>query len=89
MQENDADTLKIKDWLNTAPVWNKLHEILEIPLLSNDCIFQADVLSTYDRLFHIKYGYDSKLHRDDRGRIKTIGLSVQDEVYSLYHHDTS
>ncbi|XP_076113169.1 cilia- and flagella-associated protein 90-like [Mytilus galloprovincialis] len=39
----------------------------------------ADVLSTYDRLFHIKYGYDSKLHRDDRGRIKTIGLSVQDE----------
>ncbi|XP_022109202.1 uncharacterized protein C5orf49 homolog [Acanthaster planci] len=33
--------------------------------------------STYDRLFHVKEGYESKLHRDDREH--TIGLNVNEE----------
>ncbi|XP_038045043.1 uncharacterized protein C5orf49-like [Patiria miniata] len=33
--------------------------------------------STYDRLFHVKEGYESKLHRDDREH--TIGLNVHEE----------
>ena len=34
--------------------------------------------STYDRLFHVKTGYQSKLHRDDREH--TVGLDVHGEV---------
>ncbi|XP_072037638.1 uncharacterized protein [Amphiura filiformis] len=33
--------------------------------------------STYDRLFHVKTGYQSKLHRDDREH--TVGLDVHGE----------
>ncbi|XP_071812559.1 cilia- and flagella-associated protein 90-like [Apostichopus japonicus] len=33
--------------------------------------------STYDRLFHVKQGYQCKLHRDDREH--TIGLDVHGE----------
>ncbi|XP_041478083.1 uncharacterized protein C5orf49-like [Lytechinus variegatus] len=33
--------------------------------------------STYDRLFHVKHGYQSKIHRDDREH--TRGLNVHDE----------
>ncbi|KAJ8024781.1 hypothetical protein HOLleu_34790 [Holothuria leucospilota] len=33
--------------------------------------------STYDRLFHVKEGYQCKLHRDDREH--TIGLDVHGE----------
>ncbi|XP_071803311.1 cilia- and flagella-associated protein 90-like [Asterias amurensis] len=33
--------------------------------------------STYDRLFHVRVGFESKLHRDDREH--TIGLNVHQE----------
>ncbi|XP_071498240.1 cilia- and flagella-associated protein 90-like [Diadema antillarum] len=33
--------------------------------------------STYDRLFHVKHGYQSKIHRDDREH--TRGLNVFEE----------
>ena len=41
--------------------------------------FQHEPNSTYDRLFHVKHGYQSKIHRDDREH--TRGLNVHDEVY--------
>lgn len=42
--------------------------------------FQADNFSTYNRLFHQRNGYDSKIHRDDRNHILKIGRAVHDEV---------
>jgi len=35
--------------------------------------------STYDRLFHQDYGYNNKLHRDDREHAKSRGLVVNVE----------
>lgn len=42
--------------------------------------FQADNFSTYNRLFHQRNEYDSKIHRDDRNHILKIGRAVHDEV---------
>ncbi|KAJ8303554.1 hypothetical protein KUTeg_019950 [Tegillarca granosa] len=40
----------------------------------------ADVSTTYDRLFlNTSYDYDSKLHRDDRKNVLSIGRAVHDE----------
>ncbi|KAL5021436.1 hypothetical protein ScPMuIL_000591 [Solemya velum] len=39
----------------------------------------ADQLSNFERLFHLKYGYDSKIHRDDRRHVLEIGAAVHDE----------
>ncbi|XP_061162384.1 uncharacterized protein LOC133171613 [Saccostrea echinata] len=39
----------------------------------------ADSFSTYDRLFHPREEYDSKIHRDDRNHILKIGIAVHDE----------
>uniref|UniRef100_A0A8W8K0G6 Uncharacterized protein n=2 Tax=Magallana gigas TaxID=29159 RepID=A0A8W8K0G6_MAGGI len=39
----------------------------------------ADNFSTYNRLFHQRNGYDSKIHRDDRNHILKIGRAVHDE----------
>jgi hypothetical protein len=35
---------------------------------------------TYDRLFRKEYGFNNKLHRDDREHAKSRGLLVNDEV---------
>ncbi|KAK2154346.1 hypothetical protein LSH36_270g03060 [Paralvinella palmiformis] len=35
--------------------------------------------SNYDRLFHLDYGYNNKLHRCDREHDKLRGLHVNDE----------
>nr|XP_022343325.1 uncharacterized protein C5orf49-like [Crassostrea virginica] len=39
----------------------------------------ADNFSTYNRLFHQRDEYDSKIHRDDRNHILKIGRAVHDE----------
>lgn len=38
--------------------------------------------STYDRLFQQDYGYNEKLHRDDREHAKSRGLTVYNEEMS-------
>lgn len=38
--------------------------------------------STYERLFRKEYGYNNKLHRDDREHAKSRGLVVNSEVPS-------
>ena len=38
--------------------------------------------STYDRLFQQDYGFNNKLHRDDREHAKSRGLKVNDEEIS-------
>lgn len=37
--------------------------------------------STYERLFRKEYGYNNKLHRDDREHAKSRGLVVNKEVH--------
>ncbi|PIK62537.1 hypothetical protein BSL78_00543 [Apostichopus japonicus] len=49
-----------------------LHSAITVPFL-----IQHQPNSTYDRLFHVKQGYQCKLHRDDREH--TIGLDVHGE----------
>ncbi|XP_069114782.1 cilia- and flagella-associated protein 90-like [Argopecten irradians] len=39
----------------------------------------ADVSTNYKRLFHIKYDYDSKIHRDDRKPMSTTGQAMHEE----------
>ena len=36
--------------------------------------------SAYDRINHVRIGYDQKLHRDDRAFAKSRGLYVNNEV---------
>ncbi|KAK6185488.1 hypothetical protein SNE40_007710 [Patella caerulea] len=40
---------------------------------------EAEVSTTYERLFHNEPGYNSKLHRDDRKNILTLGIAVTEE----------
>lgn len=42
--------------------------------------------STYERLFRKEYGYNNKLHRDDREHAKSRGLVVNKEVHINYTH---
>ena len=42
--------------------------------------FQADVRSTYERLFDPPEGFDCKMHRDDRKSVHRIGCAIHDEV---------
>ncbi|OWF48019.1 uncharacterized protein C5orf49-like [Mizuhopecten yessoensis] len=39
----------------------------------------ADVSTNYKRLFNTNYDYDSKIHRDDRKPMSTIGQAVHEE----------
>jgi len=40
--------------------------------------------SNFDRQFLKDFGYDQKLHRDDREHFKARGLHVNDEVCSAH-----
>ena len=53
-------------------------EISQISYFNNNK--QHAVSSTYDRQFHVKHGYHSKLRRDDREH--TLGLNVHAEEHS-------
>lgn len=48
---------------------------------------QHDRVSNYDRTFHLKTGYCSKLHRDDR--VHARGLNVNAEVSKSVGHSQS
>jgi hypothetical protein len=43
-------------------------------------ICQRSQPSAYDRINHVRIGYDQKLHRDDRAFAKSRGLYVNNEV---------
>jgi len=45
--------------------------------------------STFDRQFLKDFGYDQKLHRDDREHFKARGLQVNDEVFSISMQHTA
>ncbi|XP_030840899.1 uncharacterized protein C5orf49-like [Strongylocentrotus purpuratus] len=53
-------------------------EMKEIIYFNNNKKHETN--STYDRLFHVKHGYQNKLHRDDREH--TRGLKVYEEESS-------
>ena len=52
--------------------------ILSLERFINCISLQHDRVSNYDRTFHVKTDYCSKLHRDDR--VHTRGLNVNAEV---------
>ena len=52
--------------------------ILSLSPFINLYFLQHDKVSNYDRTFHVKTDYCSKLHRDDR--VHTRGLNVNAEV---------
>ena len=72
--EKSTDCLKETSYFNTEKLVNTSAAFIARSRSS----LQHKTESTYDRMFHVKEGYNSKLHRDDREH--TQNLDVHSEV---------
>ncbi|XP_027046306.1 uncharacterized protein C5orf49 homolog [Pocillopora damicornis] len=59
------------------------HICSDVPLNYFNTNKKHDRISTYDRTFHIKAGYCSKLHRDDREHTRGLNVNSEEQTKSV------